>query len=260
IDTGFGPYGNGKNDFVAPNSFCLAGANCSLYASGAAATRTVSATPTIYVATTTTKQGTDEQIVLLKVDSAGNGQFLNTFGFDETGGDLYDASVAIVASDGGSAQNDDVYVAAQVGRSGGGIGVGVVKFHGGILDSAFAGTGHVLFAGSDGDFDMSFALAIDQGLLAIAGEHIGSAATAIADPSLTVVRASDGTLIDLQSQPMLNAPGYRLGNARFTSVFGNGDGSFTAGGSIIGRYTNEANFGMQRFSHERIFRDRFDGQ
>jgi hypothetical protein len=256
--SGFGPYDNGKNDYLAPDSFCAAAADCTLIASGAAGARTSTSAPTIYVAATTQRQGTDEQIVLLQVDSAGNGQFLQTFGFDEAGGNLADQSVAIAAVTGSSTADDDVYVAANVGRAGGGVGIGVVKFHGGALDTGFAGSGHTLLAGSGGDFDQPFAMTIDQGLLAIAGEH-EAAASATVDPLLAVVRAADGALVNLDSYPMLNAVGYRFGTASFTSVFGNGDGRFTAGGYIIGRYTNEANFAVQRFSHDRIFRDRFDG-
>ncbi len=273
VDTTFGPYANGANDYV-PTANCVDLDGCSLRATSVAAVRTNSASPTLYV--TGQVDGTPglEDTAVLGIDG-GTGALLSDFG---TGGfealDLvtyaafdyqrpWDNGVAILATTFVGRSSDEVYVVSSVSM-GCTSGVGIAKLRGvaGVLDGAFGSDGVAYYGGYDvggcspGDYPSTSpaAAAIQGERLAIAGLRQYPYEFDVA-----IVRASDGTVMDDRTQhPASGGTQWNVFDAGWSDIVGNGNGAFVLAGTLRDPITNAGVFGTTQISSDRCFAANFE--
>lgn len=274
VDTTFGPFGNGANDYV-PTANCADLDGCSLRATSIAAVRTNSASPTLYV--TGQVDGTPglEDTAVLGIDG-GTGALLSDFG---TGGfqalDLvtyaafdnqrpWDHGAAILATTFVGRSSDEVYVVSSVSM-GCTSGVGIAKLRGvaGVLDGAFGTDGVAYYGGYDdlacapGDFPSTTpsAAAIEGERLAIAGLRRYPYEFEVA-----IVRASDGTVMDDRTQHPASG-GTQWGvydDGGWSDIVGNGNAAFVLAGTLRDPITNAGLFGTTQIASDRFFASGFE--
>lgn len=168
---------------------------------------------------------------------------------------------------------DDVYLALAVDRACH-PGIGMAKLDGasGNYVAAFGNSGQIVFGGQGSaplcfggvENDVPFAMDATPNRLGIVGYHAsnpGIGGSTRYDPMLAVVQADNGTVLDLDSHPVIGDAGIRIGDAVLYDVFGGNGVSFTAAGDA--RYAsagNRTNFLSGRFvpvSSDRIFASSF---
>jgi hypothetical protein len=271
VDTTFGPYGNGANDYVPTVCSHLDG--CSLRATSIAAVRMNSVSPTLYVGGQVDGTGLDDTAVV-GIDG-GTGAMLSDFG---TGGfedlDLVtdaafenqrfrDGGVAILATTFVGRSSDEVYVVSSVSM-GCTSGVGVAKLRGvaGVLDGAFGSAGVAYYGGIDdyacspGDLPSTTpaAAAIEGDRLAIAGLRQSPFEFEVA-----IVRASDGTVTDDRTQhPASGGTQWQAYDGGWSDIVGNGSGAFVLTGTLRDPNTNAGLFGTTQIASDRCFAADFE--
>ncbi|MEO5621906.1 MAG: hypothetical protein ABIO74_12920 [Dokdonella sp.] len=278
VDTTFGPFGNGANDYIAADSSCVSASNCSVIATSVAAVRTNSLNPTVYVGGEYPSTGQLSDTVVLGIDG-NSGALFSDFGdggFKTTPFNLSqnfpaDAAVAIVATTGGGRAADEVYVVAKVSLDCAS-GVGVAKLRGvnGVLDAAFGTAGKVVFGGSNNVFCPAppvvttnpFAAVLNGERLAIVGEqglYDEPNNSVTYDPSLAIVRTTDGLVSDQRWRRPTQSNGTPWGAySRWVSVISDGNARFTTAAILLDPNTGSTLFGTMRLSSDRIFGSGFE--
>lgn len=278
VDTTFGPFGTGANDYIAADSTCGSSRNCSVIATSVAAVRTNTSNPTIYVGGEYPLTAMRSDTVVLGIDG-NSGALLSDFGdggfkstpFDLDQYDPDDAAVAIAAKTSGARATDEVYVVAKVTLECAD-GVGVAKLGGvnGILDAAFGVAGQVVFGGSNDRFcdvppivaTNPFAAVLDGDRLAIVGQqglYDNPTHSVTYDPSLDIVRTTDGLVTEQRWRRPTQSNDIAWGtNSSWRSVIADGNGRFTAAGYLLDPNTGRPLFGTMRLSSDRIFGSGFE--
>ncbi|HEY0232468.1 MAG TPA: hypothetical protein VGC55_14560 [Dokdonella sp.] len=232
--------------YYAPSSYCGAPAGSCDATAGYAAGQVGFATPTdFYVGASIHIDGYDWDPVAVKI-SSDTGELKTEFNgtgwsravFDEPNSSKKDLAAGIYV------YQDDVYLAAQVARKCFD-GIGLSKLDGatGQYDTAFGGSGKIVFGGQ-GDVpfcfsppggDYPFAISATGGRIGVVGysRHGIAGFSNNVDPMLAVVNAVDGSVLDFDYHPVLSADGTRSGDAVFYSVSGGASAAspFTAAGN-----------------------------
>ncbi|MEO7323443.1 MAG: hypothetical protein ABIW82_01295 [Dokdonella sp.] len=274
VDTTFGPYHNGANDYALPNFGCAAGSNCSIRAVGVAAVRTTTGTPTLYIGGERLYQDQDRDPVVVAVDG-NSGNLISNFadsGFSIHPFDLADhsndVSIGIAAGTQGDRSTDEIYMLSKVEvicHSSVGIGVLKLDGNGALVNSFWAGGQHA-FGGDNsgactggGEADTPSALALDGNRLAIVGTRRLSASPGAFEPLLATLSTTDGAVTDFRVQPPLRQDGtpWSPGNG-WNDVVASGNGTFTATGALIDQFLSPPIFGTARLRSDRIFANGFE--
>lgn len=278
VDTTFGPFGTGANDYYAADSTCASSRNCSVIATSVAAVRTNTSNPTVYIGGEYPSTGMRRDTVVLGIDG-NSGALLSDFGdggfkttpFDLDQRDPDDAAVAIAAKSSGVRSTDEVYVVAEV-RLACADGVGVAKLVGvnGALDATFGVAGQVVFGGSNDRFceepvtvaTNPFAAVLYGDRLAIVGQqgpYDTAYNTATYDPSLDIVRTTDGFVSEQRWRRPTQSNGTAWGaGGSWQGVIVDGNGRFIAAGHLVDPNTGSTLFGTMRLSSDRIFGSGFE--
>lgn len=274
VDTTFGPYGNGANDYVPTN--CIAPDGCSLTARAVDAVRTNSVNPTLYVGGMVEGYALGEDTAIVAIDG-GTGAMLSDFGtggfehFElatanaEDNGRYSDAGVAIAATTFVGRGSDEVYVVSSV-LTGCSDGVGIAKLRGvaGTLDGAFGDSG-VAYYGADDDFfcpdvvqrTQPSAVAIEGNRLAIAGMRDSS--STFPEFEVAIVRASDGVVMDDRTQHPASAGTQWLDyDGGWADIVGNGNGAFVLTATLADPVTHAGLFGTTQIATDRYFAGSFE--
>ena len=227
VDTTFGPFGNGANDYIAADSSCVSASNCSVIATSVAAVRTNSLNPTVYVGGEYPSTGQLSDTVVLGIDG-NSGALFSDFGdggFKTTPFNLSqnfpaDAAVAIVATTGGGRAADEV-----------------------VTTNPFA-------AVLNGE---RLAIVGEQGLY----DEPNNSVTY--DPSLAIVRTTDGLVSDQRWRRPTQSNGTPWGAySRWVSVISDGNARFTTAAILLDPNTGSTLFGTMRLSSDRIFGSGFE--
>jgi hypothetical protein len=251
LDPGWGStYGGAGFDqlirYYAPGPYCgFAAGSCDATA-GYAAGQVGFATPTdFYVAASIHIDGDDWDPIAVKI-SSDTGELKTEFNgtgwsravFNDPNSTNKDIAAGIYV------YQDDVYLAAQVARKCFD-GIGLSKLDGttGQYNTAFGGSGKIVFGGQgDAPFcfsppggDYPYAISATGGRIGVVG-YSRSGVPGFSnnvDPMLAVVNAVNGSVLDFDRHPVLGADGTRSGDAVFYSVFGGASATspFTAAGN-----------------------------
>lgn len=268
VDTTFGPYGNGANDYVPTD--CHDSLNgCSLTARAVAAVRTNSANPTLYVGAIVVDNGQDTAVVGI---DGGTGVMLSDFGiggfehFDlatayaEYNGRSSDGAVAIAATTFVGRGSDEVYVVSSV-QTGCSYGVGVVKLRGiaGTVDGAFGTGGVAYYGGYDDSVCPDYPQGTEPSAVAIQGNRLAIAGVQEYEFEVAIVRASDGVIMDNRTQhPMSGGTQWLEYDGGWADIVGNGNGAFVLTGTLLDPVNNVGLFGTTQIASDRFFAGTFE--
>lgn len=277
VDTLFGPFANGANDYSMPDFACAGHSQCSVRAVGVTAVREESGLPTLYVGAESLWSNGDADAVVLAIDGD-SGDAITSFGnvgFSwnpiDAGSSNNDVTVDVVAQSGGNDPSADrIYTVSEVALPcPGSTGIGVVKLLGGsgATDPSFGNSGELVFGGDSNpscdsilaSSDSPFAAALDDARLVVVGEQGAAAATSPPRaPLLSVVHAADGVVAGIYTQRPTRPDGTRWDTLHLRDVAVDGDGSFTSVGYLIDEDPTKPLFGTTRFRSDRIFGDGLD--
>ena len=248
VDPAWGQaYQGGPNrsvNFHAPTSpFCATNASCSSYATYAVKAEG-SASTDIYVGGSYQFSGNDWNVFVLKISSetgAIKPEFSPTgwrsLSFNQPGSTLNDRAAGLYVD------QDNVYVAAQVAQKcNPGIGIAKLSNSTGALDTLFGTNGKNVFGGDAGhpycygyfNDEVPIAMSITGGRIGIVGyrHFTNQYLVGLYDPTLAVVDASNGAILDFDTLPVTRADGTRYGDAVLSSVFSDpGSNSFIVAGN-----------------------------
>lgn len=276
VDTSFGPFGNGANDYPMPDYACDVHADCSVSAAGATLVRGENGAPTVYVAATSLYEAWDEDTAVLAIDGA-TGSPVAAFG---AGGGFSwnpiqigaDRAVAIVVRAGAEMSSDRIYVVGQADTEcPGSADVTIVAVAGGtgLRDTGFGNDGVVAFGGSH---DPNACTATAQAMAAAitpSGERIVVAGRGTWTelepnhdlPMFASVSARDGHVMQrLHANPPQPAGAPWTEYALFDVVAGHA-GTFLATGALIDHSCclfPTYSFGTVRYASDRIFGATFE--
>ena len=265
VDSVFGPYGNGANDFVAPDSACEAHQNCSLIPVDVAATRTDSFDPTVYIggrfANYPGPEGAENRTFVMSISGASGSQYADFGGtgyvtptFD-VAINLVDSASKLIAVPGMFRVTDVIYVVSTVVLCNA-YATGVTKLYGsGSQDHEF-GNDLLLFGG---DLTLNCSSPPGASQLAPAGAALDGTRLAIVGfENMAVVRTTDGTLADLRSLSALRYDGTPWPYTRWADVIAAGTGRFIATGAMYDGGVIPYQFATSRFRPDRIFGGEFE--
>ena len=273
---GSAPYQNRQRRYFPPLSYC-GNDYCNVIVNSVVRPVGFDIVPNhLYIASNIQIGGNDWDVVVLKFSTVDSNP-LYEFGyqgwrrifFDESGSTLRDTAAGLYV------YQNEVWVTASVAQRCHD-GIGIVKLNGvdGSPIDAFGGFGRIVFGGqgdapfcvSGANSDVPFATSATGGRIGVAGLSrrglLGS--QTFVDPMLAVVDAANGTLIDMDSHPVRDASGTRLGDGVLYSVFGgpNPTSPFTVAGN--GRIASAGNTlsylsgKLLPVSADRIFANGFD--
>lgn len=275
VDNSFGISNNGAMDQPMPNSLCDAGTNCSWYIRSAAALRTDTNAPTLYLTGTANTRSTETDAFVIAVNGY-DGSLSSSFG---GGSGIYvnylaqsSAGSAIAASTSGDESTDIVYLASNTFESCGLKGAvtklraHVTTLPGGpftLPDFSWANGGTRDIGGNPGScgnvHTSLTGMVLDGNRLAFSGyEDIVST---IPDPLFAIVRVADGALTEFARAgfPAFRADGTLWGGTAYTDIVATGGGRYATTGYLYDTSANNATlFGTARFASDRIFGDGFD--
>lgn len=276
VDTSFGPFGNGANDYHAPDSSCTELSGCWFSASAVAAVRTNTAYPVLYIGGTFYDTGELTDTAVAAVNGY-DGALLSDFGnggFEDVGVNagqynsyVDDQAVDIAATTSGARATDEIYVlsAADMDCAG---GAAVIKLKGvqGVLDSAFGNGGFQLVGGNNDPFCVlpvygttPTGIALGSSSIAVVGSstYYESAVQQTTDASLAILRRSDGNIGDFGLQPALHENGTPWLSYYPLDVTADSQDRFEVTG-YLGDPGVAPLFGTTRFSSDRIFGNDFE--
>lgn len=278
IDTAFGQWGNGAEDYLAPDSLCFAQTQCSVVATGVSAVRTQTGAPTIYVGAQARWSGEDSDTTVLAIFGP-NGVAIPGFGTNgfarhpiNAGSSRRESVIGVVAVAGdGGPISDRIYAVSDVAMPCAfSRGVGVVKLTGnGARDLAFGNSGYRVFGGSSdpacsqmsmGGTEPAGVTLDGERLVVVGAEHFFAPVFGPEpEPFIAVVDASRGAVREMRIQRPLraNGGGAYWGGASWQDVVANGNGVYTATGLLIDTDVNLPLFGTVRFASDRIFGNDF---
>lgn len=280
VDNTYGPYNNGANDFLAPNSTCVAGSNCNVWANAVTAVRTDSGYPTVYVGGYIDDSTGFMIASVIGVDGS-SGLLLPDFGnagFDEV--DMNPplvtgptAVTAIAATTGGSRTDDDVFVVANVDmHCSPGVGAALLEGVSGGNPALWGKTGRAFYGGNDTypcptayPATTAAAATIEGRRLVIAGKRMTHAPPSpdTIDYEVGIVRTDDGQILDDRTQHLVMSNGTPWGTppdfySGWSDVTGNGSGEFFLTGKLSDPNTGALIFGTTRIASDRIMGSSFD--
>lgn len=276
LDTTFGPYGNGANDYPAPNAYCEAGSQCSVRAAAVAVTQGIGLLgdrPRVYVGAESLWSGNDRDAAVLAIDgSSGDALSFGINGFArypfDVGGDFNEITVGVAAS-GRASDDDEIYLVSQVSMSCR-PGVGVLKLdsHGARV-AAFGNFEHgkTIFGGSNQDTCPAGALstlpkgiALQDDRVAVVGTegYVSPILGFLYEPLLAIVGSRDGTVRESRAlHPSHTAGAAYASGGGWNDVVANGDARFVATGPLYDSLGSKSLFGTAGFVSDRIFGDDF---
>lgn len=275
VDAAFGPFGNGANDYPAPNDACAAASQCSAHASAVAISEMTGApeSPFIYVGSELAWSASQRAAAVLAIDGR-TGNALS--GFGQANGyarypfTINDLSVGIVATGADSSgAGRTIYLAAWV------VtyctpAIGLLKLDGNGDGSAGFGNAGMAIIGGDNDpahcagtpyprytFPQAIALAGER--LAVAGfEMRHDGAMTSTDPMLTIVSTRDGSVLDSRASRPSHAPGATYTDGGMWSDVTSTNMMFVTTGPLMDSLGIRPLFGTARFKSDRIFGNDFE--
>ena len=271
-DASFGNGGSGALFHQFPGTIC-GSAYCSVLATSAAALRTNTSAPTVYVAGGVQRGGSNWDVFVMALEGdtgalsaifgSGSGIYLQAY--DLAGSDQFDQAQGIVATTSGAESNDVLYLASSVDDQCGGSATALTKLNvaaiipGGqyvtMPDASWGSAGTTMFGGYSGGCagvigTLPSVLLLDGSRLVIGGTQ-----TAYNDyqPTLAIARVSDGALTEFSS--FAPAPWDEGGIAAMVPA---GNAEYTATGTMLDAVNQGELAGTFRFSSDRIFGNGFD--
>ncbi|MEO6076897.1 MAG: hypothetical protein ABIP56_08845 [Dokdonella sp.] len=266
------------NRYFGPASFCNVpvSGRCEVTAANVARQEGFATATDFYVGGSLHYSGNDYDVLTLKISSFdgarkaefGGSGWIRT-GFDQVGSTQKDITAGLYV------YQDDVYVAAQVAQKCFD-GIGLAKLDGanGSRVAAFGTSGIAVFGGQGNISpcftfsgpDVPFAISATGGRIGIAGYRgfHGLSNTYLVDPMLAVVNAVNGTVLDIDSHPLMRPDGSRFGDAVLFGIYGGplatspftvaGNGRDTTAGNTLSYVSGR----LIPVSSDRIFASGFD--
>lgn len=273
-DSSFGYGGSGVVFQSFPGDLCDA-AYCSLLATSVSALRTNTSAPTIYVAGGVQISGSNSDAFVMALEGD-TGALSTTFGggsgtyfqaYDLPGSDLFDQAQGIVATTSGNESTDVLFLASSVDDQCGGAATAITKLNAAVIvpggqyvtkpDASWGVGGTTTFGGyfasnsCAGVVDTRpHALLLDGNRLVVGGTQN---AYDESQPTLAIVRASDGALTELASYSP--TPWDQGG---ISALIAAGSGRYTATGTMLDVANQGELVGTFRFSSDRIFGNGFE--
>jgi hypothetical protein len=280
VDTVFGPFGNGANDYPAPNSACLTSSQCSAHASAVAISLMIGApeSPFLYVGGELIWTSQQSAAAVLAIDGR-TGNALSGFGsasgyarYPFTNGK--DRTTGIAATDADSSgAGRTIYLGAWM-QTYCAPAIGVLKLDGngnGVAGFGNTSVAGMAFIGGDNDpshcsgtlyprYTFPQGIALGSSGLAIAGfEMRHEAGSTFTDPLLVLISSSDGAILDSRAARPPHANGaYFTDGGIWNDVITYND-RFVTTGPLYDSLGNRPLFGTARFVSDRIFGNDFEG-